>query len=145
MQAELVTQSNESNRKESLLRNTLRGNAAFSILTGLLFVLAKRPLARFIGISPDWALLIVGLTLLPFAYIVYRVATQSSIDIRAAKSIITMDIIWVVASFIFLLLAWNTLTVAGRWFVFLQAEAVATFAVFQTLGVRRLLKSMIGK
>ena len=145
MQTELVTQSNEFSSKENLLRNTLRGNAAFSIITGLAFVLAQRPLSNFIGISPDWILLIIGLTLLPFAYIVYRVATLPSMDIRAAKSIITMDIIWVVASFAFLLLAWNTLTVAGKWFVFLQAEAISTFAIFQTIGVRRLLKSMIGK
>ena len=141
MQTELVAQLNESNRKESLLRNTLRGNAAFSVVAGLMFIVAKRALANFIGISPDWTLLIVGLTLLPFAYIVYRSATQSPIDIRAAKSIITMDIIWVIASYAFLLLAWNTLTIAGRWFVFLQAEAVATFAIFQTIGVRRLSKN----
>ncbi len=138
MQTELVYQSNESSEQEGLLRNTLRGNAAFSIITGLAFVLAKRPLAEFIGFSPDWALLIVGLTLLPFAYIVYRIATQTPIDIRAAKSIITMDVIWVIASFIFLFLAWTPLTIAGRWFIFLQAEAVSTFAIFQFIGVRRL-------
>ena len=138
MQTELVYQSNESSGKESLLRNTLRGNVAFSVVTGLAFILAKRPLSEFIGTSPSWTLLIVGLTLLPFAYIVYRIATQTPIDIRAAKSIITMDIIWVIASFVFLLLAWATLTVAGRWIVFLQAEAVSTFAIFQIIGVRRL-------
>jgi len=135
MQTQTVYQTNSD---EGLLRNTLRGNAIFSVISGLLFVLAAGPVAHFMGVSATLIFIVLGIGLMPFAYIVYRAATSSPIDLRSAKTIIVMDGIWVVGSYVVLLLAWSMLTVGGRWFVALQAEAVFLFALFQVIGVRRI-------
>jgi hypothetical protein len=132
----------ESKQKEgNLLQNTLRGNAAFSVISGLAFMFASRPLTEFVGLPYPWVFIIVGVTLLPFAYMVYQISIGSPINKKAAAIIIEMDIAWVIGSFILLFVLWSTLTVAGKWFIFLQAEAVATFALFQFIGLRRLQKN----
>ena len=131
----------ESKPKGNLLQNTLRGNAAFSVISGILFIFAARPLTEFVGLPYPWVFIVVGATLFPFAYIVYQIAMRSPINQKGAVAIIEMDIAWVVGSFILLFVLWSTLTVAGKWFVFLQAEAIATFALFQFIGLRRLQKN----
>ena len=83
----------------------------------------------------------IGIGLFPFAYMVYRVATKVPMAMQGAKSIIGMDIAWVVASMVFLVVAWSTLTIGGRWFVALQGEAVFLFALFQYIGLRRINNS----
>ena len=142
MQTQTTYQNDiQVNTNERLLRNTLRGNAMFSVVSGLLFTFFSRSVAEFLGFPSSIALLIIGIGLFPFAYIVYRVATKTPLDAQGAKSIIGMDIAWVVASMIFLFVAWSTLTVGGRWFVALQGEAVFLFALFQTMGLRRINQS----
>ncbi|MCP5098846.1 MAG: hypothetical protein GY943_25120 [Chloroflexi bacterium] len=130
----------ESKPKANLLQNTLRGNAAFSVISGLAFIFAARPLSEFVGLPYPWAFVVIGVILLPFAYIVYQTAMKSPVNEKGATAIIEMDIAWVIGSFILLVVLWSTLTVAGRWFLFLQAEAVATFALFQFIGLRRIKK-----
>ena len=134
MQTQTVYQTNSH---EGLLRNTLRGNAIFSVISGLVFAFAAGPAANFMGLPSPIILIAIGLGLLPFAYMVHRIATGSPLNAAGAKTIIALDAIWVVGSYLVLLLAWASLTVGGRWFVALQAEAVFLFALFQMIGVRR--------
>ncbi|MAU01462.1 MAG: hypothetical protein CL608_30345 [Anaerolineaceae bacterium] len=123
----------------TFLRRALQSNALFSLLTGLAFIVASGPIARFLGEEiPALIVLIVGVSLLPFGYGVYRVAAQPEIVTRHAGIITIMDITWVAGSYLLLVLAWDVFSVAGRWFIGLQAEAVFTFAVLQFIGLRRL-------
>lgn len=123
----------------TFLRRALQSNALFSLLTGLAFIVASSPIARFLGEDiPALILFVVGVSLLPFGYAVYRVAAQPEIVSRHAGIITVMDITWVVGSYLLLILAWDAFSVAGRWLVGLQAEAVFTFAVLQFIGLRRL-------
>ncbi len=135
MQAQLMNQGNE---KESLVRNTLRANVTFSVISGLLFTLVSAPVAELMGVAYPIVLTVIGVGLLPFAYVVYRIATQMPLNITAVRSIIAMDISWIIGSYIVLAIFWTTFTTAGRWLIFLQAEAVFFFALFQYLGLRRL-------
>ena len=138
MQTQTASTTLTQSSKSTFLRRVLRGNALFSLLSGLTFVFAAGPVARFIGpnISPA-VVLVVGLGLLPFGVMVYRVA---SADLQQARVITLLDISWVIGSFLLLGLAWSSFSIAGRWFIGLQAEAVATFAVLQIIGLRRLQK-----
>lgn len=138
MQTQTVSPTLRSQHKGRLLRRTLQGNALFSLLSGAVFVLAAGPVARFLG--PNLAsiiVLLVGLGLLPFGFIVYRIASN---NLDQARIITLLDVTWVVGSFLLLGLGWSLFSVAGRWFIGLQAEAVATFAVLQFIGLRRLQK-----
>jgi hypothetical protein len=140
MQTQSIS-TNNVQQKDSFLRRALQANALFSLATGTAFVVASGSIARFMGAEvPSALVLIVGLGLLPFGYIVYRLTAQAAISSGAARSVTLMDVSWVIGSFLLLLLGWSLFTVAGRWFIGLQAEAVATFALLQTMGLRRLKK-----
>lgn len=138
MQAQTIKTNDPQTAKAAFLRRTLQGNALFSLLSGLTFIMAAGPVARFVGpnISPI-IVLVVGLGLLPFGFMVYRIAANNLLQ---ARLITVMDISWVLASFLLLGLGWSLFSVAGRWLIFLQAEAVATFALLQFIGLRRLQK-----
>jgi hypothetical protein len=69
---------------------------------------------------------------------VYRTAMAASVNDTAVRSIIILNIVWVIASYLFLWLSWSTLTVAGKWFVALQGEVVFLFGLFQYIGLRRI-------
>ncbi len=138
MQTQTTYQIDE---KEGLLRSTLRGNVIFSVVSGLFFAFAAGPVAAFIGIPARIELLVIGIILFPFAYIVLRIANGEPLDKKAVKAIIGMDIAWVIASYVFLFAAWSMLTAGGRWFVALQAGAVFLFALFQSIGLRRIQRN----
>jgi hypothetical protein len=141
MQSHTVSNNQIHRSNFTFLRRALQSNALFSLLTGLAFIVASGPLARFLGAnSPSAVVFAVGVSLLPFGYGVYRVAAQPQIVPRQAGIITIMDITWVIGSYLLLALAWDAFSVAGRWFVGLQAEAVFTFAVLQFIGLRRLRK-----
>ncbi len=139
MQSQAVSTKQTEQSKFTFLRRALQSNALFSLLTGLAFTVAAGPIARFLGADIPWVLVLaVGVGLLPFGYGVYRTAAQPEIERRQAGIITIMDVTWVIGSYLLLALAWNSFSVAGRWFVALQAEAVFVFAVLQLIGLRRL-------
>ena len=143
----MTTQSiSGQSSQASLLRNTLRADAIFSGMSGLVFALAAVPVAEFIGISYPAALIIIGVGFFPWAYMVYRTATAEIANETAVRTIITLNIVWVIASYLFLLFAWSTLTVAGKWFVALQGEVVFLFGLFflKNFGTIPLLNSSTG-
>ena len=139
MQTQTISTHQVQQAKFTFLRRALQSNALFSLLTGLAFIVAASPVARFLGANiPSTFVFAVGVSLLPFGYGVYRVAAQPEIVSRHAGIITIMDITWVIGSFLLLGLAWGSFSVAGRWLIGLQAEAVATFALLQIIGLRRL-------
>lgn len=137
MQTQSIS-TTQSDSRALFLRRALQANALFSLISGLAFIIASGAVAQFLGPNiPGWVVLAVGVGLLPFGFLVYRAAAN---DLQQARMISVMDIAWVVGSFLLLGLGWSLFTVAGRWFVGLQAEAVATFAILQLIGLRRLQK-----
>jgi hypothetical protein len=123
--------------REALVRRTLLGNALFSEITGLAFLLFSLPIARFLGIAPSWSLLLLGAGLLLFGVQVFTVSRSRPLDRRGVITIIALDAGWVAASALLLIAGWLPLTVGGTWAVLLIADAVATFGVLQYLGLRR--------
>ena len=141
MQTQTVSNNQTHQVKSTFLRRSLQGNALFSLIFGLLFVAASGTMAGFLGPNiPSIIVRLVGLGLLPFGYMVYRMAGQVDSAPQQARTITIMDISWVIGSFLLLWLGWSLFSVAGRWFIGLQAEAVATFALLQIIGLRRLKK-----
>lgn len=139
MQTQTVSNNSTPTRQDTFLRHALQANALFSLICGLAFVVASGVIARFLGANiPSIVVLIVGLGLLPFGYMVYRVAAQSPLQPHQARMVTIMDVSWVIGSILLLVLGWGLFTVGGRWLIGLQAEAVATFAVLQTIGLRRM-------
>lgn len=122
--------------RSSLLRNALLANAAFSAVSGLSFIVFARPVGQFLGWSAPWILPFIGLGLLGFALWVFQSAKAPQVDTANAKRIIAADLVWVVLSLV-MIVAPSLLTLGGKWAVGILADAVATFALLQYLGLRR--------
>jgi hypothetical protein len=133
----MSTQIAQSVQESKLLRQALRGNGIFSAVSGLVLIVAARPLATFTGLAWPLALTITGLVLLPYAAVLFWATSQPEIDSRLAKTAVFLDGLWVMGSVLLLLTDWLNLSVAGNWTVALLAEAVLTFAILQAVGLRR--------
>ena len=122
--------------RQRWLRNSLLGNAVFSVLSGLTFTLAADSIAQFIGIEPAYLVLSVGLGLLGFAAFVGFVATRPEIDLRLAVSIVIGDLSWVAGTVPLVML--DVLSSNGVVAAIVIADIVLLFAGLQYFGVRRI-------
>lgn len=122
---------------DQLLRRVLQANMIFSGLSGLLLTVGADPLSRWLGIPAAWMLVVIGISLLGFAWQLFQTARQSPIDLRQANAILLMDVAWVVGSALLLFSGWVAFTTAGWWAVLLVADVVALFAVLEFVGIRR--------
>ncbi len=128
----------DSRPHSSLLRRTLLGNATFSIVFGIVFMIGSQPIDTFLGLDNPHALLILGALILLFGIGVVWTATRNPIERNATNLIIAMDVAWVVGSILLLLTDVAELTTGGNWAVALVAVAVADFAILQTIGLRQI-------
>ena len=124
-------------QNQKMLKNALKSNAGFSILSGLALIVFNATFQSLF--QTQLQLWIVGLILLLFAGQVLNLALKSTLPQKEVKAIIVMDILWVVGSAI-LLLSVPQMPTAGRWIIALVALFVADFAVFQYLGMRKALR-----
>ena len=122
----------------SLLKRALRGNAAFSVVSGAVLVVEAPFLAPIMGIPSPLALTVTGIVLLPFGLLLWWLAGREELARTVGWIAIELDVLWVAGSIALLLSGWLPLTTAGNWIIALLADAVAMFAVLQYLGVRRL-------
>ncbi|MDJ0868538.1 MAG: hypothetical protein QNK03_20690 [Myxococcota bacterium] len=122
--------------RAAFLRNSLRANAAFSTLSGVLFALAGAPIADFLGVAPPLLVTFVGLNLLGFAAALVWLASRPALPVRLAVIVIGADLAWVAGTL--LLVFAEAFTRAGATAALAVANVVLVFAVLQTIGVRRL-------
>ncbi|MEZ4658684.1 MAG: hypothetical protein R2911_14030 [Caldilineaceae bacterium] len=122
------------------LRRVLQGNAAFSTLSGMLFVLDSQPVANFLGFTNPAAatyVLWLGISLLGWALFAYWVSTRPTLSRTAVFSVLAGDLLWVAGSIILLIRGWLPFSTAGYWAVAIVADMVALFAILQFVGWRR--------
>ena len=118
-----------------VLTRTLAANAGFSALTGLILIGGASPLSRWLG-TPTWLTVAVGVGLLPFAVAVITVARDPKP--QAVRMVIVADIAWVIGAAVVLIGFPLSMSTAGLWSLGLVSVAVADFAIFQAIGLRRL-------
>jgi hypothetical protein len=126
----------------SLLRTSLRANAAFSVLSGSIFTLAATPVAGLLGIEPAALVTGVGLNLLGFAAALLWMASRPELSVKLALVVIALDLGWVLGT-----AALAFTDVFSRTGVMLSigvANVVLVFAVVQWVGARRLMSSPAG-
>ncbi|MEM9380665.1 MAG: hypothetical protein AAGB93_12005 [Planctomycetota bacterium] len=123
-------------RTDLFLRRALKGNAAFSLLCGAVLLVGGGALAPLLGV-PALALRVVGLTLLPFAFGLWRNASRASVSRGEAWSAVALDLAWVAGSIALVAFELWPLEPAGTWAVVGVADVVAFWALLQTVGLYR--------
>ena len=118
------------------LRRALAVDAVASAGTALLSIVAAVPLSRLLEV-PEALLRGAGLALVPFVAFVLWTATRVNASRAAVGTIIGLNAAWVAASL--WLVFGNTIApnAAGYAFIVVQALAVAMFAEFQYVGLKR--------
>jgi hypothetical protein len=134
----MATQTLPAADRSTLLRRTLRTNAVFTLLTGVLLTIDAGPIAAFIGLPAPWVLVAVGVLCLGYAALLFLAARRTPIVRGHGLAFVVADAAWVVASAVVLLGGLAPLTTAGVWAVLIVADIVAVFAALQYVGWRRL-------
>lgn len=122
-------------KNQKMLRNALRGNAAFSTLSGLTLILFNGYFKNLF--EANFALWPLGIGLLLFAAQLIYLTSKQEMPSKEVKLIIGMDLLWVIGSVV-LLLAISGIPAPGRWVIILVAVMVADFALFQYVGLRKM-------
>ena len=128
------------------LRRTLRLNGEFSVLSGLVFMLAAGFLAGALfrgvdglfGLSLSTVVLIVGAAVVVFGVDVFLVSLLGRPRWGVVAAVMVTDVGWVAGSVALVVLARPFLTGAGIAVVVAVAAVVAAFAVAEWRGLRRL-------
>ena len=126
-------------KNSSSIRSILYGNALFSGVSGLLFILASQPIARFLGINMPLAILILGIGLVGYAALLYINASRPEISRSFVLFAVVADSVWVLLSIILLLTNGLPFTVPGKWAVGIVAAIVDVFAMLQFLEWRKMV------
>lgn len=130
---------------DRLLRRTLWGNAAFSVLSGVVLAAFAGPFARFAAHGPvdllglDLAIVfeLLGVGVVAFGALCAWVASRPTLPQGLARLIFAADIAWVAASALVLMLpaSWTTAGFAG---IVVVALIVADLAILEYLGLRKM-------
>lgn len=121
----------------ALLRRTLAANAIFSGLSGAAMIVLSGPFDRFMGLGLSWLFIVIGVGLLGFAGLIGLNLRRSQLNRAEAWLTVASDVAWVAASAVIVFGYPDLLSTGGKWLVGVVAVAVADFALFQYLGLRR--------
>ncbi|MBT3701268.1 MAG: hypothetical protein HOE62_16975 [Alphaproteobacteria bacterium] len=133
--------TNQSN--QTFLRQTLRANALFSVLSGLVLMIAAGPIAslmmaqpvKIFGFDMEMVLLAGGLAIFVFAVDVWLVSRPQHLNLLQAKLVLAMDVFWVVASIAILTVWPEVFTSTGLILVIGIAVIVAILGLLEFMGV----------
>ena len=120
----------------TFLRRVLTIDAVASAGTALLSIAAAAPLSRLLEV-PGALLRGSGLALIPFVAFVFWTATRQHAPRAAVGTIIGLNAAWVVASLWLVFGSALSPNAFGIAFIVAQAIAVALFAEFQFVGLKR--------
>ena len=120
----------------TFLRRALAIDAVASAGTALLSIVAAAPLSRLLEV-PEALLRGAGLALIPFVAFVLWTATRAQVPRAAVGSIIGLNAAWVAASLWLVFGSAIAPNAFGYAFIVVQAIAVALFAEFQYVGLKR--------
>ena len=124
--------------KSKFLSTVLRSDGIFALLSGSVAILGAGPVAGLIGLNMPLALVILGVVLLGYGGLLLFFAGKEPENVRIAQIAIVLNILWVIGSYLGLLLGWFPVNTAGKWAIALIAEVVFLFAVLETVALWRL-------
>ena len=123
---------------QTIIRSILYGNAIFSGVSGLLFILASNVIANFIGLGSSPVILVIGIGLAGYAVLIYVNASRKKISRSFVLTAVISDSVWVLLSILLLTTGWVQFSVDGKWTVGLITMLVDVFATLQFIEWRKM-------
>jgi hypothetical protein len=120
----------------SLLRNTLRADAAVCAVAGIDLVAFSGMAADLLGLQPGPTLAMVGVGLLAYAAYLVVASRREPLSLTEAWAFATADLVWIAGSAA--LIAFGPLSSTGNWIVGAVAAVTLAFAELKMLGIRRI-------
>ena len=118
------------------IRRALQADVVATAATGLLLTFGADALTGWLGL-PVTLMRLSGLSLLPFAAIVWWVSLKAVPPRAAVLAIVAYNALWAIDSLVLLASGWLAPTALGTVFVIAQAAAVGGFALLQWIGIKR--------
>lgn len=137
----MTTETRQGVRPGQMLAKVLRADAIVILSSSIILLLGSRPVASLIGLGNPNALLILGFILLTYGITLLAFAGRDPWNRRIAWLAIILNGLWVLGSYLGLLLGWFPVNTAGRWAIALVAEVVALFAILEFIALRRANRS----
>jgi len=128
---------------QSLLRKSLRANALFSLISGILLIATAGPLAglmfaepvELFGFGMETVLFAAGIGIVVFAADVWFISRSDRISLFQSKLVVFLDAGWVVGSAALLLLWPEVFTTVGMATIIVVAIVVADLGIMEFVGV----------
>ena len=127
--------------KSNLLRRALQANGVFSALSGIILIVAAKPLSTRLGLTLPSILIGVGVSLLVYAAGLFRSGRRETINQVEAYLAVILDAAWVVGSAVVIFA--GVLTTTGNWVVAIVADVVLLFALLQIYGLRQMQQERV--
>jgi hypothetical protein len=122
----------------SLLRRALQADGVLGgIASGVLCVLGASPIATFMGLANSLPVLVIGIGLISWGVVLLTLSSRPVIEQRFVAAVITVNIVWIVASLVILAADLFGLTTGGRWTVLIVSDVVLLFTIAEVVGLRR--------
>lgn len=118
------------------LRRALQADAIFSGASALMLVFAAGFFSALLNL-PETFLRNTGLVLVVFVLGVGYLASRDVMSKAAVWTVIAVNAIWTIDSFILLVSGWVSPNLLGQAFIVMQAVAVGVFAELQFIGLRK--------
>jgi hypothetical protein len=118
------------------LRWILIADAATCFASALLMVFGFSYLAELLGL-PGGLLRYAGISLFPFAMFLVYLASRATLSKLAVWSVILLNVLWALDSFLLFVMGWVSPTQLGYAFVTAQAIGVAVLANLEYLGLKK--------
>jgi hypothetical protein len=133
----MATQTQTTTANSDLLRRALLADGLISGGTGVLCLLASRPIAALMGLTNLTFLTVASLIMVVYGFSLLWLTPRVASLRQFGKLVIGGNIVWVAASILVLVTNWQNLATVGNWIVLLQADVVLVLTIAQWLGVRR--------
>ncbi|MGB7860061.1 MAG: SRPBCC domain-containing protein [Acidimicrobiia bacterium] len=117
----------------SFLRNSLRANGVFSLVTGFAVALFATSLATILEL-PRPVVYVVGVGTLLYGAVILWQGRVSAVDLRFALAVVAADALWVIGAIVVVAIPGS---MGEKWMLVAVSAPVAVFAVLQSVGIFR--------
>ena len=120
------------------LKNVLLTNAISSGMTGVLLATLPSVFTKLFEIGDNTPFILTGIFLIVFSLFVLATAMKGNIPIGWTKFIIILDIIWVIASAIAIIILFSIISTIGSFMILAVAGWVGMMAYLQSKNLNRI-------